>query len=216
MARRRSDDGLQDDFGQEDDGLGGLLGGGSLGTPVGPNEGGPGIGGVFEQLPNIKVPGTRPPDDPLGPLDPDESGPIGNTERPRDLAGPNATPNTFGLPEGVSVNDGMFSGVNDGMFSGVPKSGNAMNTPAQPRTPQLSSGNVMNAPPESGNSQGPMRRSASAPSIFGEKRGGQTMFGRADGLLGGGKGLVGAEESSGPIAPTEMMMRLLQMFRGQQ
>lgn len=204
MARRRSEDGFPDDFG-DDDGLGGLLGGM-------PNEGGPGIGGIFEDAPPLDIgkilqPPNKPPSDPTPPDGTTLGIPAyGNTDRPRDLAGPQSTPNTFGLPQGVSVNEGMFSGV--------PQSGNSMNVPGQSRTPRLSSGNVMNAPPESGTSQGPMRRSASSPSIYGESAS-PTMFGRAGGLLGGGKGLVGAEESSGPIAPTKMMAKLLQLFRQQ-
>lgn len=123
----------------------------------------------------------------------------GNTEYARDLAGPRATPNTFGLPKGVSVNDNM---TEDG-------GGATMDTPSQPSQPMLQNAMVSQGLPASG---GPTRRSASSPSIYGESRS-PSLFGRADGLLGGGKGLVGAEETSGPLAPTEMMQKLLQLFR---
>ncbi len=145
----------------------------------------------------------------------------GNTERGRDIGGggqgspygpmgggasKQPTSIDMGLPQGVTVDEGMFSGV--------PEDGNAMNVPGQSRVPSPTSGMAMNAPPESGFSQGPMRRSASSPSIYGESRN-PKMFGRAGGLLGGGKGLVGQEESSGPIAPTEMMKKLIQLFQQQ-
>lgn len=140
----------------------------------------------------------------------------GNTERGVDLKGPAAVPttgrpapaptsgpqNTFGLPQGVSVNEGMFEGV--------PNSGNTIQAPAMPNTPQTGGG-VMNAIPESGTSTGPMRRSAIAPSIYGESKS-PMLAGRADGLLGGGKGISGAE-SSGALQPSEMFQKLLQMFR---
>ena len=196
-----------------------------LGTPFGSS-------GTRDEFGNVIPDFSNDPNYPVPFVDyqPDEI--AGNTESARELGGgfgpprggpapaPLGTPvgppmgqppggpseDSFGLPQGVSVNEGMFAGV--------PESGNAMNVPGQSRTPSPTSGMAMNAPPESGTSQGPMRRSASSPSIYGESRN-PTMFGRAGGLLGGGKGLVGREESSGPVAPTEMMKKLLALFQQQ-
>ena len=125
----------------------------------------------------------------------DESGEYGNTDKARDLT-KQLTPNTFGLPHGVSTTESMFGSIDTPLSERAP----------DPFAPQ---------PPITGMaSSGPMRRSASAPSLYGESRS-PSLFGRADGLLGGGKGLAGAEESSGPLAPTEMMQKLLQLFRMQ-
>lgn len=211
MATRRSMGlGGEREYGAEDDqgmgvdlsGLGSFQspdsGGGMLGQPNDMGVYPPGtspaeLGGAVREAPSIdRLPAVKEDDMP------------GNTDRSRDLAGPSATPNTFGLPQGVSANEGTFSGV--------PNYGNSMETPQTSRTPSLATGSVSNAIPESGTNSGPMRRSASSPSIYGESRN-PTMFGRADGLLGGGKGLVGEQEHSGPISPTDMMQKLVQLFR---
>lgn len=194
---------------QSPDSGGGLMGGPDQNGVFPPGQSPAEMIGAVRESPSIdNAPGAAPPERSI-----DE----GNTDRGRDLAVPSATPNTFGLPQGVSVNDSMSVqspgvGVNEGMFQGVPNYANSMDTPQASRTPELASGSISNAIPEGGTNSGPTRRSASSPSIYGESRN-PTMFGRADGLLGGGKGLVGAAETSGPLSPTDMMQKLVQLFR---
>lgn len=140
--------------------------------------------------------------------DPDTSGPAGSRDRPRDLRPTSQTPPTFGpqmLPQGVTVDDGMFSGVSD--------PGNAMNVPGQSMTPSPSSGNMSFASPESGTSRGPQRRSQQ-PSVLYAQPNSPTLAGRAGGLLEGGIGATGLSDRTGPLTPTDMFQRLLQMFRG--
>lgn len=48
--------------------------------------------------------------------------------------------------------------------------------------------------------------------LFADDSGGTPLFGRAGGLMGGGKGVLGTNEG-GP-SPTDMMLSLLRMFRG--
>ena len=113
----------------------------------------------------------------------------------------------FNLPQGVSVDEGMFSGVQSG--------GNAMATPAMPAEPNplaMGTQNPIQNPAESGTSRGPMRRSQQSPSLFAQSRS-PMLSGRAGGLLGGGLGSTGAGEPSGPLQPTQMFQKLLELFR---
>lgn len=202
MPRRRTGEG-PDEFEDvpDDDPFGGGFG---FGNPFEPpplgSESGPGIGEIIAPLPDHLGekprdfgPPVKGPTSDAPPVLPDDVG-RGSTTTARELGG--GMPNTIGLPQGVSVNDSMGT----------------MDVPGQSRTPSP----VAAQPPNPGfaNMEGPRRRSPVSPSIYGETRSPQ-LFGRADGLLGGGKGLVGAEESSGPIQPTEMFNKLLQLFRRQ-
>lgn len=214
MARRRTGDdnyGGTEDYDDADGGdIGGLLGGGFTDGP-------PQIGSIIEPAPPAPGVISKPPAGPvpnepptLG-IGPDESGPVGNTERGRDLR-PN-TPNTsgpqgggFNLPQGVSVNEGMFNGA---------PPGNAMQASAMPMEPNpvaAQSQSPMFAQPESGTSRGPTRRSAQSPAIFAQSSS-PNLSGRAGGLLGGGLGATGQGESSGPLNPSALFQKLIQMFQ---
>ena len=202
MARRRSEDGLNN---VDDDPLGGGFDGG-VDAPL---RGGPIGVGDFTLPPTGGSPGNPRP----GPIDPDmdnalrgifarDGGDIaGNTDKARDLnpQTPNtlAQPaNTFGLPQGVSVNESMFS----------------EDAPAMPQSPAPAAGRPANpsfAQPES-RAPGPVRRSASPSALCGEQ-GSSQMFGRAGGLLGGGIGVPGAG-SDGEVDPTAMFKKLLEQF----
>ena len=156
----------------------------------------------------IKLPGEGGQDgDVLGPDPETESGGMGSMERGRDLRSPSKTPTTFspqGLPQGVTVDDGMFSGVPDG--------GNTMDMPGQSFSPSPRSGNLSFAMPESGRRpQGPQRRSAS-PSVLYSQGNSPTLSGRAGGLLEGGLGASGQSDQTGPLQPTDLFQRLLQMM----
>lgn len=219
-VRRSSDQREEQDYGYDDGNDTRFIGD--------PNGGGsPLMGGGMGSGPRIDEFGNVVPDfsnDPNFPVPFQDYTPpeiSGNTERGVDLKGPQGVPTTsrpapppMNLPMGVSTTDSQPQGtnVNDGMFSGVPNYGNTMETPQTSRTPSLASGSVSNAIPESGTNSGPMRRSAVSPSIYGDTTN-PTMFGRADGLLGGGKGLVGAQETSGKLTPTDMMAKLVQLFK---
>lgn len=196
MARRRAlEDGDTGEMMADD--LGSLIGGDKppIADPGDPFKGDP-FGG--------KVP--KGPQD-IGP-DPDtESGPVGSRERPMEMRPTSQTPTSFGprLPQGVTVDDGMFSGV--------PEFGNAMNAPGQSMTPRPTSGNLSFAPPEGGTSRGPQRRSASSSVLYAQPNS-PTLSGRAGGLMEGGMGATGGSDQMGPLTPTELMQRLLQMYRG--
>lgn len=145
----------------------------------------------------------------------------GNSESVFSTKGPGQNPTTsaprqeaFQLPRGVSVEEAMPQQA-DAIaqpFDG----GNTQNTPPMSMEPAPVSAQTpaptMNFGAGAPQQAGPQRRSAVSPTIFAENRGSQ-LSGRAGGLLGGGKGFAGAEEASGPIAPTEMFQKLLQMFR---
>lgn len=153
----------------------------------------------------LKLPGEGGQDgDVLGPNPETESGPMGSRERGRDLRPSSQTPPTFGgLPQGVTVDDGMFD---------APDGGNAIDMPGQSFTPSPRSGNMSFAMPESGmRPQGPQRRSAS-PSVLYSQGNSPTLSGRAGGLLEGGLGASGQSDQTGPLQPTDLFQRLLQMF----
>ena len=156
----------------------------------------------------------------LVPRDPAEL--VGNTERGIDLQPPSSTPTTFSpqqpqpkfsLPQGVSVNEGLFSGV--------PEATRSMDTPAMSMEPSPTA--AIRAQPafatpvgpsvaQSSPGRGPQRRSASPSSLYAQGTS-PSLSGRAGGLLEGGLGAAGGDEPSGPLQPTEMFQRLLQMFR---
>jgi hypothetical protein len=206
MARRRHDGGIPHDEFVMDDGFGGTR-----------EEQGLGGGDGYQDPPPLSG------DDLIRKIEEDAAlgafdNPIaGNTVNPRDLrpAMPNmigqaAAPAPFALPQGVSVNDAIGDdGGGGGTF--------AQDTPAMPMTPTPGAspqGPVRVSPsmpprPTSTGSAGPMRVSAAPSALFGQS-GGASMFGRADGLLGGGRGVVGGDD--GEIEPTEMYRKLLQMF----
>ena len=201
MARRRmpGDDGYG-----EQDALGEGIG---LGIDKDPSVG-DGEGDPFK-IP-VKLPGAGGQDgDVLGPNPETESGPMGSRERARDLRPTGQTPNTFaGLPRGVTVDDGMSDG---GMFD-APDGGIAMDMPGQSFAPSPRSGNMSFAMPESGmRPQGPQRRSAS-PSVLYEQGNSPMLQGRAGGLMEGGLGASGQSDQTGPLQPTDLFQRLLQMF----
>ena len=155
----------------------------------------------------LKLPGEGGQDgDVLGRNPETESGPMGSLERGRDLRPTGQTPTTFsprGLPQGVTVDDGMFD---------APDGGNAIDMPGQSFTPSPRSGNMSFAMPESGmRPQGPQRRSAS-PSVLYSQGNSPTLSGRAGGLLEGGLGASGQSDQTGPLQPTDLFQRLLQMF----
>ncbi|NBU11822.1 MAG: hypothetical protein EBS84_22960 [Proteobacteria bacterium] len=184
-------------------------------------------GGRVDEFGNV-VPDWGGPNFPTPFVDynPDEI--AGNTERGVDLKGPAAVPTTSKppgmpsmpgappppqLPQGVSVNDSQSDDAGQSHWSHVPEMPNEP-TPmsSQSVIPQMGRGAGQAAqPPMMASGEGPQRRSQSSPAIFSEQRGSQ-LFGRADGLLGGGKGYAGAQEASGPLEPTEMFKKLLQMF----
>jgi hypothetical protein len=212
LGGEREDDGGSD-FYDDAGGMQGLLGGGEQGGRV--DEFG-------NNVPDFSGPNFP---KPFTDYTPEEI--AGNTERGVDLKGPSGIPtrsqtpqapmsmmsspaqeNSMGLPQGVSVNEGMFSGA--------PDSGYAMDAPAQSAEPNPIAGQLPNptfAQPEGGSTRGPVRRSNSNPAIFAEHRS-PMLMGRADGLLGGGKGISGGE-SSGALAPSEMFQKLLQLFKQQ-
>ena len=205
MARRRGEDGMPiDDMengfqgGGFMGGLEGLLGGGDQ-SPA------EGIGAVKEPTldEGVNMTGNG------QPIQGDGS--TGSTTTAREM-GPKS-PTTFGLPQGVSVNDSQSDDAGQSHWSHVPEMPNEP-TPmsSQSVIPQMGGGAGQAAqPPMMASGEGPQRRSQSSPAIFSEQRGSQ-LFGRADGLLGGGKGYAGAQEASGPLEPTEMFKKLLQMF----
>ena len=159
----------------------------------------------------VKPPGDGGQDgDVLGPNPEMESGPMGSRERARDLRPTSQTPTTFGgLPQGVTVDDGN---AGSGMFSGVPDGGNTMDMPGQSFAPSPRSGNMSFAMPESGmRPQGPQRRSAS-PSVLYAQGNSPMLQGRAGGLMEGGLGASGQSDQSGPLQPSDLFQRLLQMY----
>lgn len=179
-----------------------------LGIPAG-GDGDPGIGSVIEPAPAF------PPRAPVG-VEQDNgaargSDKAGNTERGRDLNP--SSPNTsgpqqggFNLPQGVSVNEGMFGGA---------PPGNAMQTPSmsmEPNPVASQTPNPMFSQPESGTNRGPQRRSPQAPAIFAQGNS-PGLAGRAGGLMGGGLGATGQGEASGPLNPSALFQKLMQMFQ---
>ena len=197
MARRRLDDGMGDEAVRDEEER---AGGGLLEASPG------GGGGRVDEFGNVVPDFTGDPNYPTPFVDyqPDEI--AGTTERGIDLKGPRQTPTTTGLPQGVSVNDSMGDGYDGGA---------TQDTPAMPREPSpvaAQSPNPMMANATQG--QGPTRRSRVNPAIFGENRN-PMLHGRAGGLMGGGLGAVGGGEPSGPLQPSEMFMKLLQLFQQQ-
>lgn len=158
------------------------------------NEAGPGIGSIIEMLPDIKLPGEPPAPDgtQVGVPGDDESGPYGNRTTARELFDRND-----GLPRGMTVQG-------DEGFSD--EFGSSMSVPGQSFTPSPISGMTPN-PSVTRRVSSPGAQSA----LFADASGGTPLFGRAGGLQGGGKGILGADEG-GPT-PTEMMLSLLRMFR---
>lgn len=108
-----------------------------------------------------------------------------------------------GLPHGMTVQGDAMGYGGDDMGGGDQP---AFSTPAMPHEPSPIS--AMRPNPE-------VTRRVSSPgaqsALFSDDSGGGQMFGRAGGLLGGGKGVLGANEG-GPT-PTDMMLSLLRMFR---
>lgn len=105
---------------------------------------------------------------------------------------------TGGLPQGMTVqSEEGYGGGGD-----MP----AFSTPSTPHEPTPMSG----MPPRPD-----VTRRVSSPgaqsALFSEASGGTPLFGRAGGLMGGGKGVLGANEG-GPT-PTEMMLSLLRTLR---
>ena len=166
----------------------------------------------------------------------------GSTERGRDLR-PNDAPTyapQFELPQGVTVQEAMTPDYGPpamtpdygwsspspspspeatpampSVFSSVADSGNAMATPAMPSEPSplaLGTQNPIQAAPESGTGSGPVRRSQQSPSLFAQSNS-PMLRGRAGGLMGGGMGAVGRSDKSGPLQPTQMFQKLLELFR---
>jgi len=132
----------------------------------------------------------------------------GNTERGNDInpQSPTSFAPQVELPQGVTVDEGMFSGV--------PDSGNVMSVPSAAREPNPLSAQTPLAPttaPEGGTMRGPVRRSQQSPSLFAQSNS-PNMSGRAGGLMGGGLGAV-SQGGGGAIKPTEMMQKLLELFR---
>lgn len=106
------------------------------------------------------------------------------------------------LPQGVSVNETMDT---------PPQSSEPNPIAWQPANPMSSMAPSMTGITEGGPlANGPKRRSTVNPQIFAET-GNPSLSGRAGGLLAGGMGASG-NEASGPIQPTQMMKKLLQMF----
>lgn len=154
-------------------------------------------GKPFPGTPTTFGPRTEAPPGPSGP----------SVSQPGPANTPSENPPAFNLPQGVSVNEGMFSGAS--------KAGNSFDTPAMSMEPNPTAEMTPNpafGQPEGGTSRGPMRRSAQSPAIYAQSAT-PGLSGRAGGLMGGGLGAVGQGEPSGPISPTEMFQKLLQMFK---
>ncbi|NBR88177.1 MAG: hypothetical protein EBT61_22285, partial [Verrucomicrobia bacterium] len=102
----------------------------------------------------------------------------GSTTTAREM-GPKS-PNTFGLPQGVSVNDSQSDDAGQSHWSHVPEMPNEP-TPmsSQSVIPQMGGGAGQAAQPPmmASPGEGPQRRSQSSPAIFSEQRGSQ-LFGR--------------------------------------
>lgn len=132
---------------------------------------------------------------------------VGPRQEPTPSAPSKPSAPDFNLPQGVTVDEGMFSGVESG--------GNSMASPAMPSEPTplaMGTQNPIQNPPEGGTNRGPMRRSQQSPSLFAQSNS-PMLKGRAGGLLGGGLGSTGGSDASGPLEPTEMFQKLLQMFK---
>lgn len=180
---------------------------------VGHGGGDAGFGGGDGGLSDL-IGSLGPPDEGGSLMPPPSSGPVfqgadaGNTDRGRELAGPGATPNTFGLPQGVIVQP-------ETVFNDTPEYANTFSTPMSQMEPSPVSANHMmptTATPESG--MGPQRRTSSASQIFdqGNEYGSSLFGGRSQGLEGGGLGVPGT--GAGGPTPTQMMLALLQQLRG--
>ena len=200
MGGEREDDGSGDfdDQGGVDGGIDLLAGGGV--PPVG---GGPRIDEFGNVVPDFSNDPNFP--TPFKDYQPDEI--AGNTDTARGMMKSGSAPTSFNLPQGVSVND-----ASSGSHGGT----DAIDTPAMPSEPSpvaWQTPNPMSSerPLTTG---GPQRRSASNPAIFADSRS-PMLHGRAGGLMGGGLGATGGSELSGPIAPTAMMQKLLQLFQQQ-
>lgn len=193
MARRRSAD--SGDIREDDDPS--LSGGGGFGSIFDNGRGfsdmGPNIGSIVEPVPQL----------------PDLPAIAGNETTARELGGslfpnrlrpvrqtpsvdqPQAPPTPSGLPIGMTVQDGE----------------DTMSTPMMSRAPNPIAAMTPNPVAQ----QATTRRVA--PSQLFSDDYGTPMFGRAGGLMGGGQGVM--ESNDGAPSPTEMMKRLLQMFRGE-
>lgn len=106
-------------------------------------------------------------------------------------------PTTSGLPRGMTVQgeEGYGDGGQD-----------SMGTPAQGFSPQPVSG--MRANPSMTQRVG---HGGASSALFSEASGGTPLFGRAGGLMGGGKGVLGMDD--GAPSPTEMMLKLVRAFQ---
>lgn len=127
-----------------------------------------------------------------------------------ETGGPDAGRRDDGLPRGMTVQS--VQGYDADMGGGDDGGGgqSAFATPMMPHEPSPISGMTPNpqiAPQTTRRVSSPGSQSA----LFSDASGGSPMFGRAGGLTGGGKGVLGSNEG-GP-APTEMMLSLLRMLR---
>ena len=191
MARRRSDD---EGYGEQVSLNEGVFGDGIEKDPLFNGDDGEGDG-----IP-LKLPGPSPDDGHVIGNTEMESGPLGSRERGRDLRPTSQTPTTFGprgLPQGVTVDDGMDAG-------------NTFDAPGQSMTPSPSSGNLSFAP-TAGNPMQPQRRSTQ-PSVLYSQSNSPTLSGRAGGLMEGGLGASDTTDRTGPLSPSDLFQRLLQMY----
>jgi hypothetical protein len=97
----------------------------------------------------------------------------------------------------------------DGGYGGDEGGQSAFSTPSMPHEPSPISG--MTANPQTAAGTRRVSSPGSQSALFSEASGGTPLFGRAGGLMGGGKGVPGGNEG-GPSA-TENMLALLRMFR---
>jgi hypothetical protein len=198
MARRRSMDGAD-----EYEGGGFNLGGGAPGLGGKPAGGGrvDEFGNEvpdFSNDPNFPTPfADYTPDEIAG--DSTTARELGNHKTPNlPLAQPG--PHETGLPTSMTVQS------NEGYGSDFGGDQASYSTPMQGFSPNPVSG--QHASPE-------VTQRVSSPgaqsALFSDASGGTPMFGRAGGLMGGGKGVLGSNE--GQPTPTEMMLKLVRMYQ---
>ncbi len=136
----------------------------------------------------------------LGPPPVRENPSGGNTSTGREMF--DHAPTTTGLPQGMTVQGDESDGAG---YGGGGQS--AFSTPMMPHEPSPISGMPSN-PEVTQRVSSPGATSA----LFSDASGGTPMFGRAGGLMGGGRGAP-SMDAGGQSTPTQNMLALLRMMR---